>query len=337
MDTLDQPQQPQSEKTATETPKIPTTAEICEHFLGEIDWRGLDGYCKCPGEHLHTHATGKKDCKIYTSGKIPSVTCFHDKCFDAVQAANKEIRNVWSLYQPELPPEEVAAYKERAAKKKMLIEKARQSLPDILKRFAWTMDDMARECPSLAEETNTQQWHKFLELYDDNDVLWVGDPESTGSSIHAARFRRVVEWKYTPEPVGQFTCPSVFKRGVWSRSNANVVSTPYLVLECDAVLGECKTDEDKVANMNACGAIFRWLREAVGLDLRQVVTSGNKSLHAWVRMPTEAILEDLKVILPELGVDRISFKPAQPMRVAGGTRVFKDGRTVSQRVLWRAV
>ncbi len=270
------------------------------------------------------------------TGRVPSVTCFHTNCWSEVQKVNKEIRQVWSLYQPELPPEEARIYKERAAKKAMLIQKTKASKDEILKRYAWTMEDMARECPLLAEESNGDQWRKHLELYDPGDVIWMGDVEDTGSPIHAASWRPVKQWQYLPEPDGAFTCPSVFKRGIWSRANVNIVSTPYLVLEADAVLGVCETDEQKYLNKQASGAIFRWLREAVGLEIKQVVDSGNKSLHAWCKMPTLDVVEELKIILPELGIDRASFKSVQPMRCPGGKREKADGTTVSQRVLWRS-
>lgn len=325
-----------SKTTLQEPPeqKAPSMQEIVEHFLGEVNWVGTDGYCKCPGEAKHTHATGKKDCKVFTGGRVVSVYCMHSSCHDDVRRKNNEIRDVCALYKPELPPEEIAAYKERSAKKKMLIETARALKPQILESYKWTMDTMDSQCPGLKAETNAQQWSKFLELYDGDDVLWCGEPESTGRAMHAAAFRRVAEWRYLPEPHFQFTCPSVFKRGVWSRSNANVVGTPYTVFEADSVLGECNTPEERRINQDACGAIFRWMRESLGMDLKFVLSSGRRSLHAWFVTPEASVLEELKVVLPELGVDRVSFKLSQPFRVPGGIRIVDD-KPVVQRVLWR--
>jgi hypothetical protein len=83
------------------------------------------------------------------------------------------------------------------------------------------------------------------------------------------------------------------------------------------------TDDDKQRNKNGCGAMARWLRDAVGLDLLAIVDSGGKSLHIWLSTPPPNILDELKIILPELYCDPALFKPSQPVRLPGAKR---DGK-----------
>jgi len=67
-------------------------AEIAERLLGSIQWTDEGGFCKCPGEHLHTTANGAKDCKVMLDG-VPTVKCFHNSCSGIVDGVNHELRS----------------------------------------------------------------------------------------------------------------------------------------------------------------------------------------------------------------------------------------------------
>lgn len=66
-----------------------TRTQIAEKILGVID---EDGFCKCPGEHLHTSANGPKDCMVMLDG-APTVKCFHGSCAGIVNGVNHELRS----------------------------------------------------------------------------------------------------------------------------------------------------------------------------------------------------------------------------------------------------
>ncbi len=322
----------------------PTTKEIIERHLPEVTWRGLKGYCHCPGEHLHTSGGSKKDCIVYAD-KVPTVYCFHEHCQELISDLNTKIREEWSVFQPEIPSDELEKARAVARHKHELETKAMASLPTVLKEFKWDCKDIeladfadVAKLTGPCDNRGELHWHAFLStLFHEDDTLWVGQPEETGHYKYAPRWRRVKELLLIPGgPEGNFTCMSTFRRGVYSRSNSNVLSTPFLVVEGDKILGDPKTPEQKQSNRDACGAVFNWLQKSVGLRLRAVVDSGNKSLHGWFEMPPKSVYDELKIVLPAMGCDRAMFKPSQPVRAPGAVRTFPDGSSKFQSLIYLA-
>jgi hypothetical protein len=70
-----------------------TRTEIAERILGEIEWTDeITGFCKCPGEHLHTTPTAADHCRI----KLDAATtlhCFHGSCAGIRDGVNHELRS----------------------------------------------------------------------------------------------------------------------------------------------------------------------------------------------------------------------------------------------------
>jgi hypothetical protein len=67
--------------------------DIAQRILGAIQWTDdTTGFCKCPGEHLHTTTNAAKDCKVMLDG-VPTIKCFHDSCAGIVAGANHELRS----------------------------------------------------------------------------------------------------------------------------------------------------------------------------------------------------------------------------------------------------
>lgn len=295
--------------------KMLTLKEICETALGPIKWHeNGDGLCQCPGHKKHTHGTGRADCKIYTSGAVPTVYCFHDHCQEEVADANQRIRDAWRMYVAEpVDEEQVKKAREAAAKKHELVEKMRSRLPLILEQY------------KIKYEGDHSPTHWF-DLYAPGDVIWCGEPYDSGPRFQSCwRPMEMVRQRYESQgllPRGQFTCPSTFKIGEFNRRNEAVVSAKYLVLEGDQVglSVPVTTPEDRVRNKANCSAVINWLATAGGMTLRMVVDSGNKSLHGWFNHPGESRLAELKLVLPALGFDRATLKPSQPVRMPGQMR-----------------
>lgn len=84
------PKLPEVFSAASVTPS--TRTEIAEKLLGAIQWTDEGGFCKCPGQHLHSSANGAKDCKVMLDG-APTIKCFHDSCAGIVSAVNRELRS----------------------------------------------------------------------------------------------------------------------------------------------------------------------------------------------------------------------------------------------------
>jgi hypothetical protein len=173
----------------------------------------------------------------------------------------------------------------------------------------------------LFDGDSRDDWRLLLKLFKPDDVLWIGrttqdsanekhDPE--WKTFCRTRFRPVSEWLKEPIAPGLFTCPSVFKAGVHSRSNENAILRRYLVVESDSL------DKNQVC------AVFHWLEQFC--RLRAIVDTAGKSLHGWFEPPDPTMLEQLKVILPAVGCDGAMFKLSQPCRLPGGSR---EGRIQS--------
>jgi hypothetical protein len=74
-------------------PDLETRRRIAVELLGEIQWdSNTHGFCRCPGEHLHTTGTSERDCEIHLDGAA-TVHCFHNHCDGIVAAVNHEMRS----------------------------------------------------------------------------------------------------------------------------------------------------------------------------------------------------------------------------------------------------
>src|SRR5690606_10111041 len=76
-------------------------------------------------------------------------------------------------------------------------------------------------------------------------------------------------------------------------------------------------------------AVFGWLRDWAGWDLRMVLDTAGKSLHGWFKWPEHLEKLQIKALLDALRCDPRLMTPSQPVRVAGAMR---DGRM--QAITW---
>lgn len=289
-----------------------------ERITGPIDWISeQEGFVACPGEPLHTHRGGRRDCKVYLD-RVPTITCFHSSCADAVKSKNAELRVALANPQnPRVPgarrpgPEEKARVRE-LRRKEEIRKRARNSLKTVLEDFRWPTADMTAQSPEILPPNPEDHRRLHLQLFNPADTIWIGDIFDSGKPHHATHFRQRDEWLKTGSVPVCFTCPAVFKNGSFARSNENVAARRFLVVESDIL----KKDE--------VGAVFRWMRDKAGLSLRAVVDTGGKSLHGWFDYPAEAGMADLRLILPEWDCDPKLFTPSQPVRLAGAFRAEKN-------------
>ena len=89
------PVEPKAERVKLQPSTVAssTRSQIAERILGAIDWTdGATGFCKCPGEHLHTNGNAPKDCRVTLDG-VPTVFCLHKSCLAAVETANHDLRS----------------------------------------------------------------------------------------------------------------------------------------------------------------------------------------------------------------------------------------------------
>lgn len=293
---------------------------IARGILGTVEWRdATTGYCACPGAHLHTTPAGKRDARVTLDG-APTIFCFHSSCQVAVEAANLALRRALAkgeatAFRPTKEQVEQQCKRDRErAECARLQTRAKASLQTILAEHDWPTSDIWESSPSRLLEDPAGDWRLLLQLFSPGDVLWIGDVKDSCPNDAddrrkrecARHFRPVSEWLKESQAPGQFTCPSVFKSSVHSRSNENVAGTPFLVVESD------------ILHKEQLGAVFYWAAQF--LRLRAIVDTGGKSLHGWFDRPTPEAERELKTILPELGCDPALFKPSQPCRLPGAKR-----------------
>ena len=291
-----------------------------EELLGTIKWESdHKGYCQCPGQDSHSNTNGKADCIVYLNGAA-NIFCFHQSCEQERQQASKQLRDALAGGTAEfskLPAKEQKEKKRKDNERLMLEMRAGSSLPQILKRYEWRLEKIIKDSPeSLPEKDSADGWKHIVGLFDDSDVVWIGNTYDSGSAQHQAHFRSATDWLKEKKITGQFTCPAAFKNASFSRSNDNVLHRRFLVVESDVLT------KDQV------GAVFKFLNDEVGLRLRAIVDTGGKSLHGWFDFPKKAILQELEVILPQLGCDPGLFKPSQPCRMPGAMRDGKYQRLI---------
>jgi hypothetical protein len=305
---------------------------IAENLLGEVTWTEVDtGYCRCPGMDLHSNPNGQRDCRVIVSG-APTVYCLHSSCGGAVEEANRRLRSAIGKaecakqpgsWKPRAPTAQEIERRRQAERKRCLAERSKISLAQIIAQHGKDPADLWEESPVRLQEDARDDWRLLLQLFPEDGVLWIGDTKDSCDD-HAdekrkdycrRRFRPVNEWLLEDQAPAQFTCPSLFRQGVHSRSNENVVGRPFLVVESDVL--------NKVEVM----AIFQWMRGF--MRLCAVVDTAGKSLHGWFDYPSDEWIAELRVILPALGCDEALFKASQPCRLPGARR----GEKV-QHLLW---
>ena len=298
---------------------------IAERIIGPVDWvDSFTGFLECPGKDLHSTANGKKDCRINING-APTLYCFHQACGAVLGPLNTALRRA-------IPSGDARGYRPLPPKgptpQEKLARRATRALAGILEKHSEPLEG------SPTKLTGSIQGDAllFLELFQDDDVLWIGNTTDSGEDKEdrggqkRCRNHFVPVWHWqrrlsgrVPHPDWRLTCPSVFKPGAYHRSNNDVLASRFLVVESDTL-----------AKPQAI-SVFQWLRGV--LPLRAVVDTGGKSVHGWFDYPQAAQLAELKVVLPKLGCDPKMFTPSQPCRRPGGLR--ENGNY--QRLLWLAL
>lgn len=321
--------------------------QMAASIVGAVDWQTeVSGFCRCPGESLHTHPTGKKDCRVSVDG-APTIFCFHASCVSAVAAANLRLRQAigkssWELKLPggvilrngdvlqtsgAVLRREVVQARARAegrdAGEQLVLETlkalAERFKPELFETFRWPFAQIIADSPLLVSERDAEdQFRTWLKLWPAHCHVWIGDIFSSGKPEHRTHFRPVADWYQIGPVMGNFTCGSSFKPGSFQRSNANCNGTRFLVIESDTLA------KDEV------GAVFSYLQKRLRYRLHCIIDTAGKSLHAWFDAPRNQLLESrLKAGLTAFGCDPKVFTYSQPVRVPGA---WRDGKM--QRLIW---
>lgn len=321
--------------------------QVATRIVGAVDWQTeVSGFCRCPGEALHTHHNGTKDCRISVDG-APTIHCFHSSCAPAVAEANRTMRRAigqspWTITLPGgrvlrngdvlqasgsvLPREVVQARAKvegRDAGEQTVLETLKalavRFKPELFEMFHWPFAQIVEDSPLQVSERDAEdQFRTWLRLWPAHCHVWIGDVFSSGKPEHKTHFRPIADWYQIGPAMGNYTCGSSFKPGSFQRSNANCNGTRFLVIESDTLA------KDEV------GAVFAYLNLRLHFNLHAVVDTAGKSLHGWFDAPRDKRIEArLKAVLTAFGCDPKLFTYSQPVRVPGA---YRDGRL--QRIVW---
>ena len=264
---------------------------------------------------LHAEATGqvaKSKENIWSAAESVGITPTEDNTCSA-----KEKRAYAKRKQ-----DEREAQLRRQARDKMqgdITEKIRQTIESKLRPHivdTWRLDFLD-ESPIRIDNPNDARRDFVQFLFKEEDVLWLGDVYDSGKPENAANFKTCKQWINSGNLPPRIAA-GTFKAGSISRGGDNVLTKPFIVLECDAMIGyKAKTAEDKERNKNLCAALIAYCRIVLGLTLRAVIDTGGKSLHAWFDAPPGVDLKALEALGEGMGVDMDVFKQcsSSPLRL----------------------
>ena len=342
--------------------------QIAASIVGAVDWQSeVSGFCRCPGEAMHTHKTGRKDCRVSVDG-APTIFCFHASCGPVVAEANKRLRRELggSPWEIRLPGGRVLRN------------------GDILQR-----DGMVRTRAEI--ERGVRNAERGMPTLPHPGPLpptsWAGEGEQRAERLVLETVRVLAE-RFAPE---------MFERFHWPFAQI-LEDSPLLVTERDAEdqfrtwlklwpahchvwigdiyssgrpehrthfrpiadwyqIGPCmgnytcgasfKPGSYRRSNENCngqrflviesdtlakdqVGAVFAYLHRRLQYRLHCIIDTAGKSLHAWFDAPRNRTMEArLKAGLVAFGCDPKVFTYSQPVRVPGA---YREGKL--QRLIW---
>lgn len=225
---------------------------------------------------------------------------------------------VYAKTQRENDPEWQAEYARLEGKR----ERAQARLPRIIENFQ--MEDIETTLP---EAPLPWQRAKFLDImFQPNDVIWIGDTTQSGPA-YKHHFRTRQEWTSRTSIPGEFVSHCTFKPGTVHRNAESIATDKYLVLESD------------ILEPHELAAVAQYLREANGLLLMAIITTGGKrhapapGLHFWFAHPGQKFLPDWRATLAGYGADVATLRGPQPVRLPGCVR--RD-TGLKQELIWLA-
>lgn len=159
--------------------------------------------------------------------------------------------------------------------------------------------------------------HEFIQsLFQPSDILWLGGEFDSGKEKHRANFKSCEQWLELEELPPRIAA-GTFKAESFSRSQANVESSPFILVECDEMLGHLpETPEEKELNKAKSFALIKFLEEELDLSIRAIIDTGNKSIHCWMDKPAPAELSALLSLARGLRIDESPINsPHFPLRM----------------------
>jgi hypothetical protein len=338
--------------------------QITAGIVGGVDWQSeVSGYCRCPGESLHTLRTGKKDCRVNVDG-APTIYCFHASCSSAVASANRNLRMAigQSPWELKLPGGQIlrngdVLQGDGTVKTRAQIEMgAAHGLsalphPGPLPPTSWAGEGERNERLVLATLTVLAERFKpelfesfhwsFAQIVEDSPLLVserdAEDQFRTWLKLWPAHCHVWIGDVYSsgkPEhrtnfrPVADWYQIGPVMGNFTCGSSFKPGSFQRSNANCNGT--RFLVIESDTLAKDEVGAVFAYLNRRLHFNLHAVIDTAGKSLHGWFDAPRNARIQaQLKAVLTVFGCDPKLFTYSQPVRVPGA---WRDGKL--QRLVW---
>ena len=282
--------------------------EIAESILGAIDWEDSNiGYCKCPGEHLHTSPTGSKDCKVTVGdGRAPTIYCFHESCKPEVDKTN-------TLLRSELGKADARSERQLVGKRKFHKPvPTHTEIPDDTERFlryVFEPEDYVSIEFLTKRDTGDRPEGRGTNYVTRDE--WIAGIDGDEGKLHPTEFGG-------EEATGYYVRINPIKKGSGG-TNKDVTNFKYILLESD----EGKKEEQELMLRNA------------RIPIAALIDSGGKSVHAWVRVDAaneqqyHKRRQQIYDVLPEkFKVDTQCKNPSRYSRLPGAMRGDEEQKLI---------
>jgi hypothetical protein len=147
----------------------------------------------------------------------------------------------------------------------------------------------------------------------------MGTPFDTGREKHRENFRTTQEW-IEADSLPPRIAAGAFRPGSFSRSKENLDRSSFLIIESDDLIGKKPTNaNERNENKALSYALAGYCQQELGLHLRAVIDTGNKSLHLWFDRPPLKALEAVRILAPGLRIDTVLLDSCAtaPLRMPG--------------------
>ena len=172
----------------------------------------------------------------------------------------------------------------------------------------------------LWTEASEESTLAFLSiLFPHEAIIWMGQPYDTGQERHRKNFKRARDW-LKEDSLPPRIAAGIFHPGSFSRSKENLESSSLFIIESDDLIGKKPTNAgERNENKALSYALAGYCQHELGLHLRAVIDTGNKSLHLWFDRPPPRALAAVRTLAPGLCIDTglLDSCATAPLRMPG--------------------
>jgi len=277
------------------------TGGVARSIFPQAVWENPQtAWVQCPGQELHTGDNGSKDCRLtINDGMAPTLHCVHNSCRSEIEAVNKKMRSMIGKMKVS------AGNIIRSSGALVQVKPQVAAKPEAPK----TKRSLPYSGLPVAQEAGTRQ---HLDLcFSPGELVGIvygkgenGKPLDRGQTV--SPLDAVKDWY-------NGTYIRVNPMRVGGGGDADVTAWRHALIECDTAPEDVQFSAIKASN----------------LPVTVVVSSGGRSVHAWVKVDAATAEEyrqrakaaaDAMEEFEGITVDRSTLNPSRLARLAGCRR-----------------